>query len=633
MLTISQVTKSFGADVLFEEVSLQVNRGDRLGLIGANGSGKSTLFSLILGRDEPDRGTIQLQKNARIGFLPQENLWRRSEAPADAPVGDETVLQLATLRDRDALDRTRYQASSDGMESDFEREAKAKRMLSGLAFRVIDFDRPVKEFSGGWIMRAYLARLLVDEPDLLLLDEPTNHLDLETVIWLQKYLQTYSGALVLISHDRAFLNALITRIVELDRQQLFHYTGNYDDFVVQKGARRTQQLAAYKNQQRQIEKLQTFIDRFGAKNTKAAQAQSKRKEIARMERIDAPEKESAPIHFRFPQAVRSGARVITLSHVSHAYGENKVYTDLNLEIERGQRTVLVGPNGAGKSTLLKLLAGVLPVQAGRRELGYNVELGYFSQHRVEMFDLRRTVLAEATDISKPVSEQMVRSQLGGFLFSGDDVFKPVAVLSGGEKSRLALAKLLLDPPNFLVMDEPTTHLDMRSIEALISALSQYAATLVFVSHDVHFIRSIATSVLHVRQGEIKFYPGGYDYFAEKTDTDAEQLGRQNSGAQSQTSQPTTRSQEKERKRLEAEERQQRYQSERELRAKLQEIENRILELEQQQQELVATLQESNGSTAKQSLELKKIIDELDMLFPEWERLVEKMESLRAVARS
>ena len=247
-----------------------------------------------------------------------------------------------------SLDGT--QTSPDPTEGDFEREAKAKRILSGLAFRVKDFDRPAKEFSGGWIMRAHLARLLVDEPDLLLLDEPTNHLDLETVVWLQKYLQTYAGALLLISHDRAFLNSLVTRIVELDRQRLSSYAGNYDDFVVQKEARRSQQLAAYKNQQRRIEQLQTFIDRFGAKNTKASQAQSKRKEIARMERIDAPEKDSAPIHFRFPQPSRSGARVITLAHISHAYGETKVYTDLNLEIERGQRTVLVGPNGAGKST-------------------------------------------------------------------------------------------------------------------------------------------------------------------------------------------------------------------------------------------------------------------------------------------
>ena len=618
MLTISQVTKAFGADVLFEEVSLQVNRGDRLGLIGANGSGKSTLFSLILGRDQPDNGSIHLQKNARIGFLPQEN----------APVGDETVLQLAVLRDWSAVDPTRSQPSLDSTETDFEREAKAKRMLSGLAFRVKDFDRPAKEFSGGWIMRAHLARLLVDEPDLLLLDEPTNHLDLETVVWLQKYLQTYSGALVLISHDRAFLNALVTRVVELDRQQLFHYTGNYDDFVLQKEARRSQQLAAYKNQQRQIEKLQTFIDRFGAKNTKAAQAQSKRKEIARIERIDAPEKESGPIHFRFPQPARSGARVIALEHVGHSYGETKVYTDLNLEIERGQRTVLVGPNGAGKSTLLKLLAGVLPVQSGRRELGYNVELGYFSQHRVEMFDLSRTVLAEASDVSTPVPEQIVRSQLGAFLFSGDDVFKPVSVLSGGEKSRLALAKLLLDPPNFLVMDEPTTHLDIRSIEALISALSQYAGTLAFVSHDVHFIRSIATSVLHVRSGEIRSYPGGYDYFLEKTAADPDQLN--NGSAEPSSSRPQTngRNQEKERKRLEAEARQQRSKNERELRSKLAEVETRILRLEERQQELVATLQESSGSTSEQSLELKEIADELTALMPEWERLVETMKTVR-----
>jgi ATP-binding cassette, subfamily F, member 3 len=620
MLTISQVTKSFGADVLFEEVSLQVNRGDRLGLIGANGSGKSTLFSLILGRDDPDQGTIQLQKNARMGFLPQEN----------APVGEETVLQLATLRDLRTLDLIQPGTNSVPVETDFDREVKAKRVLSGLAFRVKDFDRPAKEFSGGWIMRAHLARLLVDEPDLLLLDEPTNHLDLETVVWLQKYLQTYSGALLLISHDRAFLNALVTRIVELDRQRLSFYTGNYDDFVIQKEARRSQQLAAYKNQQRQIDKLQTFIDRFGAKNTKAAQAQSKRKELARIERIDAPENESASIRFRFPQPSRSGARVITLAHVSHAYGDTKVYSDLNLEIERGQRTVLVGPNGAGKSTLLKLIAEVLPVQGGRRDLGYNVELGYFSQHRVEMFDLSRTVLAEASDVSKPVPEQTVRSQLGAFLFSGDDVFKPVSVLSGGEKSRLALAKLLLDPPNFLVMDEPTTHLDMRSIEALILALSQYEGTLVFVSHDVHFIRSIATSVIHVQPGQIRFYPGSYDYFVEKTESDSNKVSNVGSEA-SPRSEPNTRNQEKERKRLEAEARQQRSQKERELRSKLQQIEKRILELEERQQQLVVALQESNGSTSEQSLELKRVADELGMLMPEWEQLVEESKEVRAVA--
>jgi ATP-binding cassette subfamily F protein 3 len=620
MLTISQVTKSFGADVLFEEVSLQVNRGDRLGLIGANGSGKSTLFSLILGRDEPDSGTIQLQKNARMGFLPQEN----------APVGEETVLQLATLRDLRTLDLIQSGTNSDPVETDFEREVKAKRVLSGLAFRTKDFDRPAKEFSGGWIMRAHLARLLVDEPDLLLLDEPTNHLDLETVVWLQKYLQTYSGALLLISHDRAFLNALVTRIVELDRRQLSSYTGNYDDFVIQKEARRSQQLAAYKNQQRQIEKLQTFIDRFGAKNTKAAQAQSKRKELARIERIDAPENGSASIRFRFPQPIRSGARVITLAHVSHAYGETKVYTDLSLEVERGQRTVLVGPNGAGKSTLLKLIAGVLPVQAGRRELGYNVELGYFSQHRVEMFDLSRTVLAEASDVSEPVPEQMVRSQLGAFLFSGDDVFKSVSVLSGGEKSRLALAKLLLDPPNFLVMDEPTTHLDMRSIEALISALSQYEGTLVFVSHDVHFIRSLATSVLHVQPGQIRFYPGSYDYFVEKTASDSNKVSNVSSEAPPR-SEPTTRSQEKERKRLEAEARQQRSQKERQLRSKLQQIEKQILELEERQRQLVVALQESNGSTSEQSLELKRITDELNTLMPAWEQLVEESNGLKTFA--
>jgi ATP-binding cassette, subfamily F, member 3 len=292
--------------------------------------------------------------------------------------------------------------------------------------------------------------------------------------------------------------------------------------------------------------------------------------------------------------------------------------------------VFVGPNGAGKSTLLKLIAGVLPIQGGSRELGYNVELGYFSQHRVEMFDLRRTVLAEASDVSRPIPEQTVRRQLGAFLFSGDDVFKPVSVLSGGEKSRLALAKLLLDPPNFLVMDEPTTHLDMRSIEALISALSQYAGTLVFVSHDLHFIRSIANSVLHVRHGEIRFYPGGYDYFVEKTAEPNEQPEPGAEPPRLRTS-PGPRNQQKERKRLEAEARQQRSQEERELRSKLKEIETRILELEERQQKLVAALQESNGSTSEQSLELKKVADELTRLMPEWERLAEEIKEVGTVA--
>jgi ATP-binding cassette, subfamily F, member 3 len=610
MLTISQVTKSFGARTLFSNVSLQVNRGNRIGLIGPNGAGKSTLFSLILGHDSPDDGAIVLQKGARAGYLPQESV----------PAGKETILELALLG---GSLNSGVAEIVDDLDLDHQREAKAKRILSGLAFRERDFTRPASEFSGGWISRAHLARLLVAEPDLLLLDEPTNHLDLQSVGWLQNYLREYTGAIVLVSHDRAFLNALVGKIVEFDRGKLVHYHGDYEAYLTQRAARRDQQLAAFKNQQREIAKLQTFIDRFGAKNTKAAQAQSKRKQIERMEKIEAPEPEMASVHFRFPQPARSRARVLELKQLQHAYGELLVYRDLNLTIERGQRTVLVGPNGAGKSTLLKLLAGVLPVQRGERRLGINVELGYFSQHRAEMFDLRRTVLAEALAMVNPPGEQIVRSILGAFLFRGDDVFKPVSVLSGGEKSRLALAKLLLAPPNLLLMDEPTTHLDMRSIEALVGALRQYEGTLLFISHDVYFIRQIATSVLRVQDGEVTLFPGDYDYYLDKSARDAAVLaGTVDSGNTNSESRSVGSKNGKERKRREAEERQAKYQLRQEWQSRLSEIEKTIVALERRQNELVSTLESQNDgdSGAAASLELKQVADELAQLLPEWERL-------------
>jgi ATP-binding cassette subfamily F protein 3 len=614
MLTISQVSKAFGARTLFTDVSLQVNRGDRIGLIGPNGAGKSTLFSLILGHDSPDKGTVALQKNARVGYLPQES----------APTGTKTILELALFGEGANTD-----AAALIDEPDHQLEAKAKRILNGLAFRERDFNRPTSEFSGGWIIRAHLARLLVAQPDLLLLDEPTNHLDLQSVTWLQHYLREYSGAIVLISHDRAFLNAIVKKIVEFDRGKLLHYQGDYEEYVLQRTARRDQQLAAFKNQQREIAKLQTFIDRFGAKNTKASQAQSKRKQIDRMERIEAPEPESASVHFRFPQPARSGARVLVLKDLRHAYGDQVVYRGLNLTIERGQKSVLVGPNGAGKSTLLKLLAGVLPVQQGERTLGHNVELGYFSQHRVEMFDVNRTVLAEASDIPNPPGEQAVRSILGSFLFTGDDAFKPVSVLSGGEKSRLALAKLLLAPPNLLLMDEPTTHLDMRSIEALLGALRQYQGTLIFISHDVYFIRQIATSVFQVDSGEVVFFPGDYDYYLDKSARDAAMLnGAKNPQRDIWESSTTGNHDGKERKRREAEERQVKSRARQELRARLSKIEQQIVALEQRQNVLVSTLESQSGRDSEATgLELKQVTDQLAALLPEWEQLVEQASGL------
>lgn len=489
MLTLSGVTKSFGGRVLFEEAGLQVNAGDRIGLIGPNGAGKSTLFSLLLGHDEPDEGRVVVQRGVRVGFLPQET----------TAVADTSVIDLAT-----------------GEDSDGRTEAGAKRILAGLAFRTADFERPLAELSGGWVMRAHLARLLVEEPDLLLLDEPTNHLDLETLGWFQAHLSSYPGAILTISHDREFLNAICRGIVEIRHRKLVRYHGNFDACLEQKKAREEQHLAAYRSQQREIAHLEDFVRRFRAKASKAAQAQERIKRLERMERLDPPEADEATVGFKFPQPPRGGQRVIALEGVRQAYGGNVIYEDLNLEIERGQRTVLVGPNGAGKSTLLKILAGRLPLEAGTRTPGHNCSIGFFAQHRTDGLDLRRTVLEEAQSISRPVPEQTARTVLGAFLFRGDDVFKPVGVLSGGEKSRLALVKLLLDPPNFLLLDEPTTHLDMPSIDALIRALEPYEGTILFVSHDVHFIRALAKTVTHVQGGRLMHYAGGFDYYLEKS---------------------------------------------------------------------------------------------------------------------
>ncbi len=647
MLTVSQLSKSFAGRALFDDVSLQVNRGDRIGLVGPNGAGKSTLFSLILGETSPDNGSIAIEKNATIGFLPQET----------AAAGDETVLELAlavspelvhaqkvikqhesaAARSADPSDDATYHSALHIFDEHggWELEPKAKRVLAGLAFRETDFDRPARALSGGWVMRAHLARLLVMQPDLLLLDEPTNHLDLESLQWFQEYLRSYPGAIVMISHDREFLNQLVGSIVEIAHAKLVRYRGNWDNYVEQKAAREEQQLAAYKNQQKEIASLQLFADRFRAKASKASQAQSKLKQIDRMKKIAAPVARGKTIKFHFPQPVRSGLRVIALKDVDHAYGDLVVYRELQFQAERGQRTVLVGPNGAGKSTLLKLLAGVLPVQQGVRELGHNVRSGYFSQNRIDVLNASHTVLESARDMPNPVSEQTARTVLGSFLFRGDDVFKTVAVLSGGEKSRLALVRLLLDPPNLLLMDEPTTHLDVGSIDALIGALRQYHGTLIFISHDVHFIRAIATSVLHINAGRLTFYPGDYDYYLDKSKATSARTALTAGSAQSSNSNlRSSRAaampraglrEQKGQRRAEAEARNAISKAKREKETRIHELETKIAALEGQQKELAAALEdpavyESGGRATAINRDLSVVAHDLARLTAEWENI-------------
>jgi ATP-binding cassette subfamily F protein 3 len=504
MLTIADVSKSYGTRELFAEVSLFIARTDRLGLVGPNGAGKSTLFNLILGEERPDTGTIEWERGADFGFLPQES----------APAGEETILHIATSGKR-------LEPTEDDFDIDYTLEPRARKILAGLGFREGDADLPAKTFSGGWVMRAHLARLLVAEPALLLLDEPTNHLDLEALLWFQDYLTRYPGGLVVISHDRAFLNALCTGMLELRGGRLHYYHGNYDNFLQEKEARKDQQAALFKNQQREIAHLQKFVDRFGAKASMASRAKSKEKQIERLQEVavEEPQEELKRINFRFPQPPRSGLKVIELAKVRQAYGDHVVYRDLNFTAERGQRIVLVGPNGAGKSTLLKILAGVLPIQGGERELGSNVFTGYFAQNRLDNLKPELSVFENVMELrtnENQLTEQQARAILGAFLFRKDDVHKPIGVLSGGEKSRLALARILVKPPNLLLMDEPTTHLDIASIDALIHALKSYEGTLIFISHDVHFIRALAENVLHVHSGRLTPYAGNYDYYLEKS---------------------------------------------------------------------------------------------------------------------
>ena len=509
MLTIADVSKSYGTRELFSDVSLFIARTDRLGLIGPNGAGKSTLFGLILGEEKPDTGTIEWERGADFGYLPQES----------APAGDETILHIATSGKK-------LEPDEDDYDIDYTLEPRAKKILAGLGFKEGDALKLAKTFSGGWVMRAHLARLLVAEPALLLLDEPTNHLDLEALLWFQEYLTRYPGGLVVISHDRAFLNALCTGMLELRAGALHYYHGNYDNFLTEKEARKSQQAAAFKTQQREIAHLQVFVDRFGAKASMASRAKSKEKQIERLKEaaVEEPTEELKKMNFKFPQPPRSGLKVIELEHVQQAYGDFVVYKDLNFTAERGQGIVLIGPNGAGKSTLLKILAGVIPIQGGVRELGSNVVPGYFAQNRLDNLNPEATVFENVMELrtnENQLTEHQARAILGAFLFRKDDVHKPVSILSGGEKTRLALARILVKPPNLLLMDEPTTHLDIQSIDALVHALKSYEGTLIFISHDVHFIKALAKNVLHVHSGKLTPYAGDYDYYLDKSkSTDA-----------------------------------------------------------------------------------------------------------------
>lgn len=519
MLTIKKMTKALGGRVLFEDSEMIINWGERVALVGPNGAGKSTLFKIILKEEEADQGTVDLDEYGMVGYLAQE-----AGDPGEATILEismgiseelREVLETMRVAEKDSEDFGKAQDRFEELNG-YQLEPKAKKILAGLGYSQEDFLRPANMFSGGWIMRAHLARLLVEEPDLLMLDEPTNHLDLNSLMWFQRYLQQYPGALLIISHDRSFMDGVVEKVYEIDEQKFISYVGNYTKYLRLKDERYDQQMKSFQNQKKEIARIQEFIDKFRSVGSKASQVQSRVKMLEKMERLPKPRKPRKLFHFHFPQPPRSTQRVISLENVDKAYDDNVLYKNVDVHIERGDRIVLVGPNGAGKSTLMKMLAGIEKGDAGRRNVGTTTKIGYFSQHRAATLNENNSVLEEVVEAGGGMRENEARSILGSFLFKKDDVSKRVKILSGGEKSRLSLVKFLVDPPNLLLMDEPTTHLDLTSIEALVSALKQYEGTLVFISHDVHFIRSLAENTWHIADGEVRKYSGGYDYYLQKS---------------------------------------------------------------------------------------------------------------------
>ena len=532
MIQLSAAGRRFGHKLLFENADWLITPHDRVGLVGANGTGKSTIMKILAGLDTLDYGALTVAKGTSAGYLPQDGLslsGRTVFAECMSVFDDLRAMEkeleslthsMAELNHESA----EYAAVADRyhrLEHEFRTrdgysiEAEVGRVLMGLGFRKEDWERRTEEFSGGWQMRLALAKLLLQQPNLLLLDEPTNHLDLEARNWLEEYLDDYPHAFVLISHDRYFLDVTVSKIVEIWNKRLWFYTGNYDKFLAQKTQRNEQLQAAYRNQRERIEQLEVFINRFRYQATKAKQVQSRIKELEKMERIEIPPEEKT-IHFSFPQPKASGRIVAEFHGVAKSYGKKEVFRDVSFMIERGDRIALVGVNGAGKSTLIKLLAGSEKLTAGEFRLGHNVQADYFAQDQYKELDADARILDDLGEISPRSSQTELRSLLGCFLFSEDDVFKKIGVLSGGERGRYALLRLLLHPANFLLLDEPTNHLDLRAKDVLLTALMEYTGTVVFVSHDRYFIDKLATRVFEIGGGKVEVYPGNYeDYLWRK----------------------------------------------------------------------------------------------------------------------
>jgi ATP-binding cassette subfamily F protein 3 len=668
VLSLEHITQSYGERVLFDDVSHTVGPHDRIGLVGSNGSGKSTLLKIIAGLAEPTGGRISRARYVTVGYLPQDGVIASGKTLVDeAETAFEDIQEVraelaeAQLR-LDTLDPQgdeyadtlevygELQHKLEDLDA-FRARPKAERVLMGLGFSAGDFDRDCGEFSGGWQMRIALAKLLLKEPSLLLLDEPTNHLDLDSLRWFEEYLRAYNGAVILVSHDRAFLDNLTKKTLALALGRLAVYAGNFSFYERERELRREQAANTLKNQQRQVEQTQKFIDRFRYKATKARQVQSRIKMLEKMEFAEV-EGEEEEIAFHFPKPVPSGAVAIELKGVSKRYGPLVVFAGLDCRIGRGERIAVVGPNGAGKSTFSRILAGVEPFDGGARVPGHNLVLSYFGQHQAEELDLRMDALETVTEVAGAEIRPKLRTILGSFLFHGDDVFKKVGVLSGGEKSRLALAKMLLRPANLLIMDEPTNHLDMRSKSVLLNALREYEGTMVIVSHDRAFLDPLVTTVLEFTPGRMRTFLGTVsDYIAKKEAEERKERG----GGAAGSADPGDRAgsagstapgrhaatgagppavPEKERKRIEAERRQKLSRELKPWKERLAAAEREIAGLEARIRELESRMADpesyKNADEAKSmTLEYQQARPALEKAYYEWSRCTDAIEKITA----